>query len=163
MDEKVLDNLSLAELRQLLLSQQQELEMLHMQLQLTQDQLASRQLAIEEAGSIAQAALQLSGIFENAQQAADQYLENVEFLHARKEADYQQRLDEAEQQAQSLLHDVKRQCRAMEEGARAKADYYWDALSDKIAQLYRDHPELCQTAASEVSDDMEDAFFGPDD
>lgn len=163
MDEKTLDHLSLAQLRQLLLSQQQELDALRTQLLQTQAQLASRQLAIEEAGSIAQAALQLSGIFENAQQAADQYLENVESLNARKEADYQQRLDEAEQQAQSMLHDAQRQRHTLEEDARTKADYYWAALSDKIAQLYRQHPELCQTSASEVSTDTEDTFFGPDD
>lgn len=37
----------------------------------------SRQIQLEEAGSIAAAALRLNGIFEAAQQAADQYLYNL--------------------------------------------------------------------------------------
>ncbi len=38
---------------------------------------ASREIELEEAGSIAEAALRLNGIFEAAQEAADQYLMNV--------------------------------------------------------------------------------------
>lgn len=37
----------------------------------------SRRIELNEAGSIAEAALKLSGIFEAAQDAADRYLENV--------------------------------------------------------------------------------------
>ena len=77
MDEKKLNNLSVGELRALLLSQQQEMEQLRSQLLETQSRLTDRHLALEEAGSIAQAALQLSGIFEAAQQAADLYLESL--------------------------------------------------------------------------------------
>lgn len=41
---------------------------------------ASREIELEEAGSIAEAALRLNGIFEAAQEAADQYLMNVKRL-----------------------------------------------------------------------------------
>ena len=41
------------------------------------EQLEQRQIQIENAGSIAEAALRLSGIFEAAQMAADRYLENL--------------------------------------------------------------------------------------
>lgn len=44
----------------------------------------SRRIDIEEAGSIAEAALRLSGIFEAAQDAADRYLENLQTLVERK-------------------------------------------------------------------------------
>lgn len=162
MDEKMLNNLSMAELRTLLLSQQQELEQLRSQLQETQSRLTDRHLALEEAGSIAQAALQLSGIFEDAQQAADHYLENVESLHARQEADYLQRLAEAEQQAQALLQSTQQQCSDIERTARTKADYYWDALAGKIAGLYQAHPELLQKSDG-LPAPVEDSCFGPDD
>ena len=66
MDEKTLNNLTIAQLQDLLLSQHQELDVLHGQLEElreqlreTQAQLETRRLAAEEAGSIAQAALQL--------------------------------------------------------------------------------------------------------
>lgn len=40
-----------------------------------------RRIELEEAGSIAEAALRLSGIFETAQKAADLYLHNIKLLH----------------------------------------------------------------------------------
>lgn len=163
MDEKTLNNLSAAELRTLLLSQQHELEELRTRLHALQSQLDDRHLAVTEAGSIAQAALQLSGIFENAQQAADQYLKNVASINERKEADYQQRMAEAEQQAQALLQAAQRECRDLEHAARVKSDYYWDALSDKIACLYQQHPELLQPAEAASPCSAEDSCFGPDD
>lgn len=52
---------------------------------------ASRKIELAEAGSIAEAALKLNGIFEVAQQAADQYLMNVRRL---SEADWEEKKDE---------------------------------------------------------------------
>ena len=48
----------------------------------------SRQIELEKAGSIAAAALSLNGIFETAQKAADQYLENIRRMHDEVEAQY---------------------------------------------------------------------------
>jgi hypothetical protein len=42
-----------------------------------EEQLASRRIEVENAGSIAEASLRLNGVFQAAQEAADQYLENV--------------------------------------------------------------------------------------
>ena len=42
----------------------------------------SRRIELEKAGSIAEASLRLNGVFEAAQKAADQYLENLRRLSA---------------------------------------------------------------------------------
>ena len=42
--------------------------------------LASKEIHIARAGAIAEAALMLNGVFDAAQKAADQYLENVRRL-----------------------------------------------------------------------------------
>ena len=169
MDKKMLNNLTIAQLQNLLLSQQRELKNLHGQLEElreqlreTQAQLETRRRATEEAGAIAQAALQLSGIFENAQQAADHYLAHVESMHARQEADYLQRLAEAEQQARALLRSTQQQCTAMEQQAQSKADYYWEALSQKIQEFYQQLPQLPATEDAPPSPE-ENIGFGPDD
>ncbi len=47
---------------------------------------ASKQIELEEAGSIAEAALRLNGIFEAAQRSAEQYLMNVKRLSERQAA-----------------------------------------------------------------------------
>lgn len=47
--------------------------------------LESRRIELSEAGSIAEAALKLNGVFEAAQRAADQYLYNIRLLSGRNE------------------------------------------------------------------------------
>ena len=47
------------------------------QLAKTQSMLDDRKIAIDESGSIAEASLRLTKIFEEAQKAADLYLDNV--------------------------------------------------------------------------------------
>lgn len=80
MTEKDIKRLSRAELLEMLIEQSKEVKRLKMQNQKLVSQLNSRKIIIENAGSIAEAALQLNGIFETAQKAADQYLENVRQL-----------------------------------------------------------------------------------
>lgn len=46
---------------------------------------SNRRIELEEAGSIAEAALRLNGIFEMAQRAAEHYLYNIRLLHEKEE------------------------------------------------------------------------------
>lgn len=80
MTDKELKRLSRAELLELLLEANRENESLRGRLQKAKELLSSRTIEIENAGSIAEAALALNGVFQAAQQAADQYLENVRRL-----------------------------------------------------------------------------------
>ena len=80
MKDKELRHLSRSELLEMLLVQVDESKKLKMQLNEMQAQLDNRQILMNEAGSIAEAALQLNGVFEAAQNAAAQYLENIRRL-----------------------------------------------------------------------------------
>lgn len=77
MTDRELKKLSRADLLELLLAESRENEQLRAQLAEANARLASRQIEIENAGSIAEAALQLNGVFQAAQAAAEQYLENI--------------------------------------------------------------------------------------
>lgn len=77
MTDRELRKLSRAELLELLIAQTEENERLTQQLAAAEEALADRRLAIEQAGTLAEAALRLNGVFEAADQAAQQYLENV--------------------------------------------------------------------------------------
>lgn len=81
MTDRELRRLSRGELLELLLSQTREVESLRAQLREAEEKLRSRELTLASAGSIAQAAMELNGVFEAAQRAADQYLENVRNLY----------------------------------------------------------------------------------
>ena len=80
MTDRELRKLSRAELLELLLEESRENERLRAQLQEMNEKLADRAIRRERAGSIAEAALQLNGVFQAAEEAAAQYLENVRRL-----------------------------------------------------------------------------------
>lgn len=77
MTNKELRRLSRAELLEMLVEQMEENEILKERLEEAKKALADRKIVIEQAGTLAEAALRLNGVFEAADQAAQQYLENI--------------------------------------------------------------------------------------
>lgn len=65
------------EMLEIMVAQSEEIDSLRIRVEELEAQLANRQLMMEQCGSIAEAALALNGVFEAAQKAADQYLENI--------------------------------------------------------------------------------------
>lgn len=80
MTRKELKRMSRLELLELLLEIDQENERLRKENAQLIEQQNRRQITLETAGSIAEAALRLNHIFEDAQAAADQYLESIRAL-----------------------------------------------------------------------------------
>ena len=77
MTDKELKKLKRIELLEMLIEQSKENEELKRQLEEANKKLESRDIMIKQSGSIAEAALKLNGVFEAAEKAAKQYLENV--------------------------------------------------------------------------------------
>lgn len=73
----MLKKLSRQDLLEMLIAEEKRLEALEKELAEVKAELADRKIKINNSGSIAEAALKLNGLFEAAQAAADQYLENV--------------------------------------------------------------------------------------
>lgn len=80
-----LKKLNRTELLEMLVDLSEENETLRADNARLREQLQEQQINIEKAGSIAEAALALNGVFEAAQRAADQYLANVRRLHLPEE------------------------------------------------------------------------------
>lgn len=72
-----LQKLRKAELLQIMLEQSDEIDRLRDRVEELEKELMDRRITIEEAGSIAEASLKLTRVFEEAQKAADLYLENI--------------------------------------------------------------------------------------
>ena len=85
-------------------------------------QLADRTVKLEKAGSIAEAALALNGVFEAAQAAADQYLAQV---HAANE--------QSQQLADRIVADAQRKATAIVQQAQQEADRI-RAMTDEVTQ-----------------------------
>ena len=96
MTEKELKKLTRYQLLELLIVQTERADKLQAQLEKAQERLNEKEIQMTVLGSIAEASLELSGVFTAAQRAADMYLEA-----ARKKAD--QILKDAGEQARGML------------------------------------------------------------
>lgn len=76
-DRHDLSKLKRAELLEIMLAQSEEIDRLRAELADRERELEDRRIAIERSGSIAEASLRLTKVFEEAQRAADLYLDNV--------------------------------------------------------------------------------------
>lgn len=85
MTDREMKKLKRHELLQMLLEQSKTVEALRAELEEKNKLLEEKSIKIEEAGSIAEAALKLNNIFEAAQAAADQYLYSVKLASGVKE------------------------------------------------------------------------------
>lgn len=77
MTDKELRRLNRRELLEILIMQTEENEKLRNQLEKAEKELQNKNIVLLQAGSIAQAALQLNGVFEAAEKAAEQYLDSI--------------------------------------------------------------------------------------
>lgn len=111
MTEKELKKLNRYQLLEMLIIQTERANELEKKLEQAQEKLDSREVQMTVMGSIAEASLQLSGVFEAAQNAADTYLEAVKERSAAMEENARRQaeaiLEEARQQARQILRDAE--------------------------------------------------------
>ena len=86
---------------------------------------------MEQAGSIAEAALKISGVFDQAQQAADDYLESIRLANAEPEEFVRKVRQEAQEQADAILAEAERRSARI----HAEADEYWLLMRQKVQEL----------------------------
>lgn len=114
MTDKEFRRLTREELVEIIYELQKAQEQLRAENEELKKQLADKELKMESAGSIAEAALALNGVFEAAQEAADQYLSQVRAVNERTQsvcdrviANAQRRAAEIVKQAQNEAAQVK--------------------------------------------------------
>ena len=106
-----------------------------------QDQIAALENALQEkririsvAGSIAEAAIDLTNVFSVAQTAADLYLQEITCMKEETARECARMLEEARKEAEKILADGKQQYNDLE--ARYQRDYQtWQQLQSEIQKL----------------------------
>lgn len=138
MTEKELRKLNRAELLEMLIMQMKQNEALRIELDLTKDKLNSRQIKIDKAGSIAEAALQINAVFEAADAAAKQYLENVRNAVSDEKELCRQMQEKTKQKCDDMIRECEKKC-AQREQAMEKRHQELILL---LQQFYDEHPGL---------------------
>lgn len=133
MTDKELRKLRRDDLLQILINQQRQIDELQASLEQAETRLNERGIAIEESGSVAEAALKLNGVFEAAQAAADQYLEQARARADQLQSEAQDAADKAKRTSDDLVASARaeadrilREARTQAEGERAEAQRLLD-------------------------------------
>ena len=108
MTDKELRHLNRRELLELLLMQSKKIDALEAELDAANAKLREKSIQINESGSIAEASLRVSNIFTDAQNAAEQYLENVNTLKAQTEIECRRAMDKARSDAEKYYRSAVR-------------------------------------------------------
>ena len=140
MTDNELKKLNRTELLELLVEQSKRIDELQSRLDEAEAKLAERQILLDKAGSIAEASLRLNGVFEAAEEAAKQYLENIRRLSGEQEQVCARMEAESKKKARAMLLKAEERCRARER----EADAYWDSMSEKLQKFYDDPEGLYQ-------------------
>ena len=139
--DKELHRLIRSELLEMLIELIEENDKLKSRLEQAEAQLNDRTISINNAGSIAEAALMLNGIFQSAENAAQQYLENAKRLSTQQEE----------------------MCRDMQAKAEARAAEIMQNVIMKAYELLKNQNDLREIIQSygEVEPDEEQSNFAP--
>ena len=129
MTEKQLKNLSRMDLLELLLEQtrradelQAHVDELTARVEELQSSLDAREITnISGTGTLAEAAMQINGVFEAADKAAKQYLMNLEAMDDKKRAEYNAILTDARARSVEMLRKTYAHCNELIRSAQGEA------------------------------------------
>ena len=120
MTDQQLKKMNRRELLELMLAVCRERDELQSELERTKNALKTKRLQVEQAGSIAEASIQINGVFEAAQAAAEQYLENI----------------------REMEENTRKKCQMMEERAKQESDAYWQEASARLEDFCKQYAWL---------------------
>lgn len=144
MTDRQLRRLHRVDLLKLLLEEKKENEALREQIKQMQAQLESRRLHMDQAGSLAEAALRLGGIFEAAESACQYYTENIRSLSGRQE-----------EICRRMEQETREKCDKMLEHARQMSRAYWDEYTEKCSRYMKTMEEAQRRAEPAESETPE--------
>ncbi|MGM9590621.1 MAG: hypothetical protein ACI3V0_10680 [Faecousia sp.] len=145
MTDKELRKLSRSELLEMLIAVTDENEKLKSRLEQAENRLQDRSIAIDQAGSIAEAALMLNGVFQAAEDAAQQYLENIRNLSSRQDAICRDIQAKAEQEAAEIVREAQQ----YSERAKAEADASKRRFIEMASELLKNQDALREMIRSQ--------------
>ena len=140
MTDKELRKLSRAELIDIIYELQKQNSAAETENARLQAELNDRVLKIDNAGSIAEAALELNGVFEAAQAAADNYLVSVRSANAGIE----KKIIAAKRRSEEIVSEAEAEAQRIIDDANNKARQKWDEVNAKIDLLLKTKNELLE-------------------
>ena len=130
-------------------AEKERADKLNAELKAASDKLGDRTIAIANAGSLADAAAQINGLFAAAQNTADQYLMNISLRKAEQERVCAQIEADARAKAEDMLRQAAERCEEMEKQMLRHCEELkyiaeednrrkWNGLSEQLQMISRE-------------------------
>ena len=108
MTDKEFKRLSRAQLIDIIYQFQLQIDTLTERNQILEQELADKRLRLRDAGNIAEAALEINDCFRSAQNAAEQYLQEIKAIREETETERQSILAQAQVEAEAILANARK-------------------------------------------------------
>ena len=108
MTDKEFKRLSRAQLIEIIYQLQLQIDKLNEEKQALENELEDKRLRLQSAGNIAEAALEINDCFRSAQNAAEQYLNEIEAIREETDTERQRILKEAKAEAEAIIASAKK-------------------------------------------------------
>ena len=125
MTDKEFKRLSRAQLIEIIYQLQLQIDKLNEEKQALENELEDKRLRLQSAGNIAEAALEINDCFRSAQNAAEQYLNEIKAIREETDTERQRILEEAKAEAEAIVAGAK----------NTQGDY--DSAIDAILKEYK--------------------------
>ena len=125
MTDKEFKRLSRAQLIEIIYQLQLQIDKLNEEKQVLENELEDKRLRLQSAGNIAEAALEINDCFRSAQNAAEQYLNEIKAIREETDTERQRILKEAKAEAEAIIAGAK----------NTQGDY--DSAIDAILKEYK--------------------------
>lgn len=154
MTQYEMKKLSRKELLQLAAEESAQIRILQEHLEIAENELHKREININEAGSIAEASMKLSNVFEAAQEACRLYTDNIQRLSERQESICAEIEKETKEKAAAYEAEVISRCERLEKDTKEaceKLDMDTKAACEKLEQDTKTSCEkMVETAKAEA-------------
>ncbi len=142
MRNKEFKHLNRAELVEIIYQLQQDNQSLNDENMSLIEQLNAREIKIKNSGSIAEAVIGLSDIFQIAQRAADDYLTQIHISNTEVETQLNARITAAQKEAEKIQEEAKRKSSEMLANATKESERMIQDAQVRIRQMLKSHQEL---------------------
>ena len=141
MTDKEFKRLSRAQLIDVIYQFQLQIDKLTEQNQELEQKLEDRRFRLSNAGNIADAALEINNCFRSAQDAAEQYLNEIKAIREETEAERCKILSEAQAEAAAIIADAQAEAALIIADAKKKQSNYDSKIKEFLIKFGQRHSD----------------------
>ena len=153
MTSKELKRLSRSELLELLIDQQDELAQMQVELENAKTQLDNRSIIMEKFGTMAEAAIALNGVFQAADNAAKQYLENIQRVAGEHNESVISKEEETRLHCEEIIAGAKEEAKKIVAQAEEESRNIKRAADDYMKSVTRSAKELLESVQIKLTEE----------